>query len=617
MNISFLNKNTDLYGIFTVLMILLFISLSGMVFYQFIPVFDFSMFSDKVQESNKTSRYVILDSSDTRVYMKKRKYPIKNHIQMISEFRERLAKDGITTSVIDENGIAQLSKDTILIAPDVYALSQEHAKVLLEFLNKGGRLFFNFQFAYSYPNGKYRGNKLIQQITGLQSINRNIPKSMSGKVFMIPKLLSPLNYKNIKPSRIDLILYDPLPLLSSSKSIPDLILSDWDITSTPIVNNKKIALENAGLSWHGSYGKGSWYYFSFPMYTFMEMRNENDFISIVKNAIEFLAHKSTAIAYPFLDAKKAVFISEDTEYKYTNLIKYTQLCRKYDINTTLFCVVNLSEKYPNITKAASELKVVEIGSHSYSHTKIMGESKEIINREIAGSKKILEKITHQKVFGFRPPREEIDKIMADKLVEAGYTYTMEHTKAYLIPYEEYKGLITIPRHGTDDYQYIVRQKMDDKDILKRIISESKMLTSMNILYTLSTHTHLLSSDEHIHVTESYFKYLNKHKDISILKGKDIVRKAKLLSSISLSTKETKDNIIVTIDNKNIREVNNFTFRLYWPNILELGNIYKVESILSNLKVYERDRDSNKKYVDITIPLLAPVSKTTIFINYKE
>lgn len=621
MNISSSNENTlkndNLYGLFTILMVILFISLSGMIFYQFIPVFDFSMFSDKAQKNTQKTRYVVLNSSDTLNYMKQNKFPIDNHNKTIEEFRKRLEKDGIKTRVTDEDGITKLSKDTILIAPDVYTLSKKHEKILLDFLNRGGKLLFNFQFAYFYPDGKYRGAKLIQKITGLQSINKNIPKSMSGKTFMVPKVLSPLDYKNKKPNRMDLILYDPLPLFKSTKYTPDMRLSTWEVVSTLVVDNKEIPLENAGLAWHGNYGKGSWYYFSFPLYSFMELRKEHDFISTAKNALEFLSHKSMAIAYPFVDAKKAVFVSEDTEYKYTNLTNYVALCRKYDINTTLFCVANLAEKHPQITKDASDFKVVEIGSHSYSHSKIMGESKEKVVKEISGSKKILESITGRQVFGFRPPREEIDQVMADEMVKSGYTYTMEHTKPYLIPYEEHKGLITIPRHGTDDYQYIVQQKMSDKNILKTILSESKVLTSMNILYTLSTHTHLLSNENNISVTESYFKYLNQHKDIAVLKGKDIAKRAKFLSHISLSTAYTKDNIIVTIDNKNMNEVSNFTFRLYWSNLSQLGKIVKVESIMPNLKAYEKERDNDRKYVDITIPALPPVSKTTVFITYQE
>ncbi len=601
----------NLYGLLTFLMMLLFITLSGVVFYQFIPILDFSMFS--TNPFHKKSKYIILNSADTKAYMRKNGLSIDNHTKTIDKFRKRLEDNGIETRVTDEEGIAKLSKNSVLIAADVYALSHRHEKMLLDFIKKGGRVLFNFQFAYFYPNGKYRGDRLVKKITGLKSIKRTVTKNPSDGIFMIPKLLSPLAYKNSKPVRMDLILYDPLPVFKSDKTVPDMMLSNWAITSTPLLGGSRLALDSAGVAWHGNYGKGSWYYFSFPVYSFLEMRDEEKFIATAKNALEFLAKRFTVVPYPYLDAEKVIFISEDTEFKYTNLTYYSKLCHKYDINTTLFCVAKLAEKHPDITKEVSDLKGIEMASHGYSHTKIIGEREEKVKKEIAGSKKILEKITGKKVYGFRPPREEIDKLMAETLIDSGYIYTMEHTKDYLLPYYEHRGLITIPRHGTDDYLYFVKQQLNDNSIVENIIYETEMLTRMNILYTLSLHTHLLSEKENLLILENYLKYLKKNKDVTVLNGKSIAMRAKLLSSIALSTSETTGNIIVTIDNRNDREVKNFTFRLYWPNLERVG---KVKSEILGLGVYEKMRDNDKKYIDITVPRLSPKSATALFLPYK-
>ena len=614
MIISFSSESAmkkNLYGLLTFLMMMLFITLSGVVFYQFIPVLDFSLFSGN--PFKKKSKYVILNSSDTVAYMKKNALSIDNRNKTIDKFRKRLEDNGIETRVTDEEGIAKLSKDSVLIAADTYALSQRHEKMLLDFIKKGGRVLFNYHFAYFYPSGKYRGDRLIRKITGLKSIKREITKNAHDGIFMIPKLLSPLAYKNSKPSRMDLILYDPLPVFKSENGSADMMLSNWAVTSTPLLGGNRLELESAGIAWHGNYGKGSWYYFSFPIYSFLEIRDEKAFISTAKNALEFLANRFTVIPYPYLDAKKAVFISEDTEFKYPNLTHYSNLCRKYDINTTLFCVAKLAERYPNITKEASDTKGIEIASHSYSHTKIIGEREEKVKKEISGSKKILEKITGRKIYGFRPPREEIDQIMASTLIESGYIYTMEHTKDYLIPYQEHMGLITIPRHGTDDYHYFIKQQLSDSSIVDNIIYETDMLTSMNILYTLSLHTHLLSEKENLPILEKYFKYLKSRKDITVLNGKNLAVRTKMLSSIGVSTSKTTGNIIVTIDNKNKKEVKNFTFRLYWPNLEKVG---KVKSEIMGLGVYEKERNNDKKYIDITVPRLSPKSATALFLPYK-
>ena len=72
--------------------------------------------------------------------------------------------------------------------------------------------------------------------------------------------------------REDLVLYshDVIPIFKS-KTTPDAILTNWEITSPPLLNNKKLAVNEAGVAWHGFYKKGKWFYFSLPGYVFLDM----------------------------------------------------------------------------------------------------------------------------------------------------------------------------------------------------------------------------------------------------------------------------------------------------------------------------------------------------------
>jgi hypothetical protein len=276
----------------------------------------------------------------------------------------------------------------------------------------------------------------------------------------------------------------------------------------------------------------------------------------------------------------------------------------------MFCVAKLALANKQITKEASNFPTVEIGSHSFTHSKIQGAPIKKVIKEIKGSKEVLEKITGKKIYGFRPPREEIDKNMAKLLRESNYKYVMEKTKPYLLPEQEYNNLITIPRHGTDDYIYLMNLDWDKKQILNNIIQETKMLTSLNGLYTLSVHTHLLSYKSNIDVTIKYFEFLNANKNIHPLKGIDIANRAKWNRNISFKLVKLNNKTFLYINNNNDIKIKNFSFRIYWPNLKSISVIPE----LSNVKIKILQNNTQQKYTDIRIDNLKPKSKMSLILE---
>ncbi len=595
------------YGPSIFILMFLFVAISGSFFYYLLP--DAKLPSNILFPMTKNARVYILVSDETLAYLQESGYDKDGYLERLNEFKTRLEKIGIEYGVIRESDIKSLPASSTILALDIFALSKESSGAILDFLKRGGNILFNYHFAYFQNKKSYRGSRLVETITGLKYI-KNV-KNKKG-LFFTPKILSPIMLSNENAKRFDLILYDPIPLFNSKEKIPDAILTNWEVTSTPFINNKRLPLQQAGVVWHGIYGKGSWIYFSFPLYSFLDMPL-SDFALLMKNIVGYLNEPVSIAKYPYLDTKKALFISEDTEYKYKNMIRYAKLAQKYGVDTTLFCVANLAEKNQDITKEAASFSHIEIGSHSYSHTKIMGENEKKVKKEIDYSKKVLENITGKKVYGFRPPREEIDEKMVYWLKKSGYLYTMERSKDYLLPKEEIPGLITLPRHGTDDYIYLINLDWDKDMILNQIIYESNLLTALNALYTLSIHTHLLSYGNNIEITEKFFKYLKTKKDIKTLKGKDLAIRAKQLKNISLSYTKNLKNLFIKIENKNNTQIKNFTFRLYWHNLNKIG---KVQSEILNIKVEEVKKDNKEKFCDIRVKKLEPSSVLTLIIPYE-
>ena len=583
---------------------LLLILISGYVFYQLIPKNDnnFLFFAKK-----PLNVYLLL-SEENEDYLNKINLSPDAYKEKIKQFQQKFSSIKVNAKVINENNIPSLGKNDILIAFDIYSVSKNTMEKIKKFLNRGGSFIFNYHFGY-FLNNKFIKAQNIEELTGLTYFTES--KSKSSSNFYVPKILSPLLLGS-NGERHDLVLYsnDTLPLFKSEYT-PDAILTNWEITSTPVLNSKMLKINESGIAWHGFYGKGKWFYFSFPSYVFLDMSNYV-FKKYFTNILNYLTGITIA-KYPFLDAKNAVFISEDTEYKYTNMFNFSILANKYNIPTTLFCVAYLALKHPDITKKASDLPNIEIGSHSYSHTKIQGEPKEKVIKEIVGSKKVLENITGKKIYGFRPPREEIDKIMENILRKSGYEYVMEKTKPYLLPSDEYKNLVTIPRHGTDDFIYLINLNWNKDHILQKIIQETQMLTALNAIYTLSVHTHLLSYKSNLDVSRRYFEFLAKNKNIHPFKGIEIAKRAKWKKNITVSKEILNNKIFLYINNNNKTEVKNFSFRIFWPNVKKIN----ISPEMSNVKIKIIQTNTDRKYTDVKIEILKPKSTVSLILDENE
>jgi peptidoglycan/xylan/chitin deacetylase (PgdA/CDA1 family) len=96
-----------------------------------------------------------------------------------------------------------------------------------------------------------------------------------------------------------------------------------------------------------------------------------------------------------------------------------RLLEKYRIDCTFFITGEVAELFPDIVRQIA--KRHEVGSHGYHHEtleKITIHKKDDIRR----SKTLLEKITNQRVIGFRAPRFLVSNEMYDTLAEVGFKY---------------------------------------------------------------------------------------------------------------------------------------------------------------------------------------------------
>jgi len=192
------------------------------------------------------------------------------------------------------------------------------------------------------------------------------------------------------------------------------------------------------------------------------------------------------------------------------------------------------------------------------------------------------------------------------LKESGFKYVLEKNLGQLAPkYDD--NLMIIPRIGTDDYAYLIQLDWDREKIIKRIIEEMNFITSLNAIYTLSTHTHLFSYKSNIDILKQVLKEFKKT-HIPILAGKQIRDKIVATNKIKLKASLTEANILLNIKNENFFDVSNFTFRVY-------GDIEKVSSDFVNIKTEIIKRGDN--FVDIKIKKLPKFADITLFLKLKK
>ena len=113
----------------------------------------------------------------------------------------------------------------------------------------------------------------------------------------------------------------------------------------------------------------------------------------------------------FEDDLNSVPLSERPSYERrfietTNIL--LDLLKKYSVKATFFTLGSTAENFPDLIKKIHE-DGHEIGSHSFSHIDLRKVSKDEFEKDFLKSLQILEKITGEKVLGFRAPWFSVDQ----------------------------------------------------------------------------------------------------------------------------------------------------------------------------------------------------------------
>lgn len=612
------------YGVVVALFFLALTAGSALVTYQlYVNYFpDSRGYIGDVAGDPSRPELLFLKSEDSISKMKTFGLSEKGYLERLDSVRARYTAAGYPVRYVSEAELAELPPRSVLFAIDTIALSDAALGQVQSFVRNGGSLVFNYHFAYHGDDG-YRDSRAVTDITGLKySAATTHVKPELSYIYVTPAILSPLVDKIYpKGSRIGTELYDPLPVFVSDRLAPDAVLTNRSVTSPMTITSDNGAQYNlgpqdAGVMWHGRYGNGNWVYTTLPSYSWFAKGSDTplQLDALITGIADFLSRETaTLVSYPYLDADRVVFVSEDTEYKFEFFDGFIRAAEQYRIPVTAFLVAELAEKNPALVGEAERSRYVELGSHSYSHKKIVDTGLENIQRETGGSKALIESLApSHPVRGFRPPREELDAVMVQQLVDAGYTYVLGASKTFQYPTVEPESapLYSIPRTATDDYQYLVNLDWDADTILRRMIAETELITSVQGVYTLSIHTHLMAYKNNIRIIERYFDYVNKQRALTPMNGDQIIQRVRLLEKVRYDVVGTQKNLLLKVHNGNATDISTLRFRLYWPAGMVLGDV-RPELIGARVSSEANEQGG---YTDVRIDGLKPNASLGLIVE---
>lgn len=534
--------------------------------------------------------------------------------KQLDEMKTLLSKQGYDVQMIDLEMLKTLKTSDTLFVLDAIAMTSEETASIVRFVEEGGSLIFNQYSGFSGPDGGWRGDAFVREITGLEvDPYINTLKKQTG-IFCTPKVFSPLTTQLKSGPLLSFVYYEDIPLFRTPKTMkPDMMYTDWTQYNSPKIDDVHLPSEFSGALWHGSKGKGSWVYFNFPSYVFFSSGADNEkYSALWKGIVRFAIDGVAVRIHPYLSGKNPVFISEDTEFRYENSRYFSEVIKELQVPSTAFCVSMLAERFPEVTRELGENSFLEVGSHSHTHGDLLAENEDGLTRELLGSKQILETLSQSKVTGFRPPREEINDRIAQKLLESGYEYTMEKNKNHLYPTIIRKDLVVISRVGTDDFSFIANHTLDEEALVKTMLNEASFIDALDGIYTLSIHTHLFSDPHNISIVRSILRQLKEKDTTTFRQGRDIAKRIKMVSLIDTSVSISHENYIVSLINNNKITVPEVIIRLYWPRF---GNVKSIKADTTGVS-FTYLHNSNERYTDITFTDLAPRKQFSLLAAYR-
>ncbi|MBC77764.1 MAG: hypothetical protein CME64_17295 [Halobacteriovoraceae bacterium] len=264
---------------------------------------------------------------------------------------------------------------------------------------------------------------------------------------------------------------------------------------------------------------------------------------------------------------KAVFgMTVDSEDKFKNVEKFMKLFESEKLNATFFLVSDLMNENAAIDFGPSSY--FEFATHTKDHLSMPQKSLKEQFFDLEESRFDIEERTGSRVYGLRPPKEEINETALSAVVQNEFSYLLGgNLQLSFSPEIIANGaLVHIPRTLSDDFEFHQNKFIIKRDqMLQAMKRDLEWVKSANGAHFLSLHTQLAGKDFAFKTIEKFVKDLER-KGLWIAQAKEVATWWK--QKESLEVKVGSANIEVV--NHGSERVENFDIIIH--NASELSNL---------------------------------------------
>ncbi|MEO0113910.1 MAG: polysaccharide deacetylase family protein [candidate division WOR-3 bacterium] len=480
-----------------------------------------------------------------------------NAMANLSDWLDFSSNQNVQVSTLNVFALNQRLNDfTVLILPGISQLSEAAIESITEFLERGGGLIAFGDCGAMDEKGRVRKISLLNRIIGITKITEIHPEYF------------PLTIKSNSPLSIGLPLGAKIGTtgfgrirarIIETRTIPD---GYWCNPPIDFGGTAKDFKNSVALC-HGYYANGRFVWFGFNKNLITGDNQSQIFAQkLFTNALLWVTKNPLVQIKPWpFDYRACAIICGDIEQDFDNVQNVIKILEAKNVKGSFFLLASLAKSRASFVKMM--VQNGEIGLHGDHHTEPAGLSYELQLKKLAQAKRCLEKISRQKIVGFRPPYGSYDFNTIRALNKIGLKYLLEAIAEgnYLAPKisrSNYNDFMIIAKPNRDDYDIFFRDSMQNPQaVLQELKEEFERLYDLGSYYLLVYHTQILANPTYYPIIAELIDYI-KNKKTWLTTGQEFVQwwhnllnleltleSLKSLEPLNLSSDTPRFNLILT------------------------------------------------------------------------
>jgi hypothetical protein len=221
---------------------------------------------------------------------------------------------------------------------------------------------------------------------------------------------------------------------------------------------------------------------------------------LVRNSVAWAAGTPIAEVEPWPGGRQAaVLVAQDVDERFTNARLAADSLRAAGVPGTFFVVSGVADRHRRLVEGLEQAG--EVGSHADDRRLLGGSPVEEQDARLRATQRHLTGLIGRLVAGLRPPREQFDQATMLTWLDAGGEYLFGPNGARSVAPELLPvgadTLVLIPRTAADDITVLEGSGGNARVAEGWFSDELAHVRALGGVYTLSYHSHLLSSRPHV------------------------------------------------------------------------------------------------------------------------